>query len=954
MSARAAGRRYQYGSSFIDPSGIRFEGHHPLERPDLWQIYLEEGEGKYRSRGVEGTMRRRELEDGHNVSLFFLGFDAENSPVAGVRFHGPLEGSFEAAMLEEMARSSEIDEITKCIDADIANGVIEVKGAWSKSEAGLRTVLTLSRSTTHAMNWLGAEVAVATAAKRLFRVGSSSGSQQIGTESVPFPDERFETIAVSWRRSEAYELSSPKHQQAMRVESEQLSRGPLREGSIEELFSVRTQSWRPLILDVGKRSHREILRALREDDALQIVDQLDDQKRQLMALLPPVQESLVAEVPRWVYFPWRRAMVRLLASRPYSRLRLDRNRNKLTRDEQGRLRTLRVGVVGMSAGHSVAHVLAMEGLVGEIRLADFDDVELSNLNRLPASVLDLGVNKAVVAARRIYEIDPYLKVVALQEGVTTENLDHFLEDLDLVIEECDSLDMKVLVRESARRLRVPVLMETSDRGVLDVERFDLEPDRPLFHGLLGDLSYEALQNLTTQQKSPIALRLLGASQVSARAGASMFELGQTLTAWPQLASEVTLGAATVAAAVRRFGLGEELKSGRVRFDVEVILEEIAPVTLDDKLEHLSDPVPVDPVLTGGDPVNRISDAARRAPSGGNVQPWRFEASENEIRFYLTPEKSTLMDVKYRGSYVAIGAALFNARVEASAQGLLGPVSLFPEGLLSRQVATMQLGDQTETDLGPLRDALYTRSTNRRISPSGPIEDELYDEMRRGVEREGARLHLITDPEELALAAKLIGDADRLRFLIAPLHQEMTGELRWPGLDSLDDGLDVRTLEMDAFGYAALDLLGREDVMAALKETGGGQALGMRTRAALSMSAALALVSVPRPDPKWYVRGGVALERLWINAERHGIGAQPASPVFLYAVDEDDLLSLGGERHVEELHRLSERFRECWAVEDGEAMAMVLRLHRSPEPSARSVRLPLERILSREARSPVVN
>ena len=950
MSARAAGRRYRYGSSFVDPSGIRFEGHHPLERPDLWQVYLEEGEGKYRSRGVESTMRRRELEDGRNVSLFFLGFDAQNVPVAGVRFHGPLEGSYEAAILEEMAQSPEINDIAKYIDADIANGVIEVKGAWSKSESGLRTVLTLSRSTTHAMNWLGAEVAVATAARRLFRVGSSAGSQQIGTESVPFPDERFQTIAVSWRRAEAYDLSSPKHQQAMRVESEQLSRGPLREGSVEELFSVRTQSWRPLILDVERRAHREILRALREDDALQIVDRFDDQKRQLVALVPPTPESMQAEAPKWVYFPWRRAMVRLLAPRPYARLRLDRNRNKLTKDEQGRLRTLRIGVVGMSAGHVVAHVLAMEGLAGEIRVADFDEIELSNLNRLPASVLDLGVNKAVVAARRISEIDPYLNVVALQEGVTTENLDRFLEDLDLVIEVCDSLDMKVLVREAARRRRVPVLMETNDRGVLDVERFDLEPDRPLFHGLLGEMTYEELSGLSAQEKSPIVLRILGASQVSARAGASMFELGQTLTAWPQLGSEVTLGAATIAAAVRRLGLGEELKSGRVRFDIEMILEEIAPVSLDDKLDHLSDPLPLDPVLTGGDSVNRIADAARRAPSGGNVQPWRFEASENEIRFYLIPEKSTLMDVKYRGSYVAIGAALFNARVEASAQGVLGPVSLFPEGLLSRQVATMQLADQREVDLTPLRDALYTRSTNRRIGPSAPIEGEIYDELRRGVEREGAKLHLLTDRAEMARAAELVGEADRLRFLIPQLHQQMTSELRWPGRDALDEGLDVRTLEMDAFGYAALDLLGRDDVMAALKETRGGQALGMRTRAALSMSAALALVTVPRPDPKWYVRGGVALERLWIQAERHGVGAQPASPVFLYAVDENDLLSLGGERHLDEMHGLAERFAQCWELDDGEAMVMLLRLHRSDEPSARSVRLPLERTLSREGRA----
>jgi len=77
-------------------------------------------------------------------------------------------------------------------------------------------------------------------------------------------------------------------------------------------------------------------------------------------------------------------------TRAFSTLRLDRNHNKVTREEQARLRTLRIGVVGVSAGHSIAHILAMEGLVGELRLADFDTVALSNLNRIPASVLDLA------------------------------------------------------------------------------------------------------------------------------------------------------------------------------------------------------------------------------------------------------------------------------------------------------------------------------------------------------------------------------------------------------------------------------------------------------------------------------------------------------------------------------------------------------------------------------------
>jgi len=75
-----------------------------------------------------------------------------------------------------------------------------------------------------------------------------------------------------------------------------------------------------------------------------------------------------------------------------------------------------------------------------------------------------SVNKAVVAARRIAEIDPYLRVVVEPTGIRPENLGEFLDGLDLVIEECDSLDMKFLVREAARDRQIPVIMETSDRA----------------------------------------------------------------------------------------------------------------------------------------------------------------------------------------------------------------------------------------------------------------------------------------------------------------------------------------------------------------------------------------------------------------------------------------------------------------------------------------------------------
>jgi nitroreductase len=946
------GRRYRYGSSFVDQdSGVRFEGHHPLERPDLWKTYLNEAEGRYRSHGFEGTLRRQELEDGNGVPLFFLGFNPEGEPVAGVRFHGPLEGSHQFYILEEMAGSPEIEIIRSLIEGEIRLGALEVKGAWSKGATvvGARLIAAISRSVTHAMNWLGSEFAIAAVSDTLLPIGGPAGAVMVGTCSVPYPDERYRTIAVEFHRARSHEIVTAPHQQALRREAEQLLRGPARLGlSSVEPASTRTRACRPLVLDVGGRAHREVLRVLREDSSLQVIDRLAEQREQLSQIIPPPTAVVTDEGSRWVYYPWRRAAVRLLGPRSFTTLRLDRNRNKLTPAEQARQRSLRIGVVGLSAGHSIAHVIAMEGLAGEIRLADFDTLELSNLNRIPASVLDLGINKAVVAARRIAEIDPYLRVVVEPEGIRAENLGAFLDGLDLVVEECDSLDMKFLVREAARDRRIPVLMETSDRGVLDVERFDLEPDRPIFHGLLGDMDSTKLAGLSLAQKAPYVIRLIGAREASSRGAASLLEVGQTITGWPQLGSEVTLGAATIAAAVRRIGLAGELPSGRVRFDVEEILSALGPVEVNLEAEaDLFTPPPEDPPLVSDDPVEMIVDAARRAPSGGNVQPWRFEADTQEIRFFMNPDRSSTMDVAHRGTYVGVGAALFNARVQAASMRVLGPVKLFPEGRPSHLVASMQLGKDSDVGIAPLSAYLHSRSSNRRMGQPAPVPQETVQALTRGVEREGAQLRFVSERPRIDAGASLLAASDRLRFLLPTVHQEMLSEIRWPGRDALDEGLDIRTLEMDPGGYAALDLLSRPDVMGHLADWRAGEALGMRMKASIMTSSALAVVTVPRAEPMWYVRGGAAMERFWLNCEMHGLAVQPASPVFLYAVDEADLLTLSGERYLDEMHQLFVRFNDFWGIGDGETPIMVFRVFQAPPPSVHSIRLPLAHVLSRD-------
>ncbi|MDV7401410.1 ThiF family adenylyltransferase, partial [Arthrospira platensis SPKY1] len=88
--------------------------------------------------------------------------------------------------------------------------------------------------------------------------------------------------------------------------------------------------------------------------------------------------------------------------------------------------------------------------------------------------------KVLITARQIAEIDPFIQVRVFPEGVREDNLQAFLHNggkADLLVEVCDSLDMKIRLREACRRDGIPVVMDTSDRCMIDVERFDLEPDR---------------------------------------------------------------------------------------------------------------------------------------------------------------------------------------------------------------------------------------------------------------------------------------------------------------------------------------------------------------------------------------------------------------------------------------------------------------------------------------------
>src|SRR5260370_18562096 len=94
----------------------------------------------------------------------------------------------------------------------------------------------------------------------------------------------------------------------------------------------------------------------------------------------------------WVYYPWSGWLVHLLDEREFIELRTTRNLYKITAAEREVLAQKKIGIMGLSVGQSIALTVAMERSFGEIRLPDFDLLELSNLNRIRSGVHTLRIS----------------------------------------------------------------------------------------------------------------------------------------------------------------------------------------------------------------------------------------------------------------------------------------------------------------------------------------------------------------------------------------------------------------------------------------------------------------------------------------------------------------------------------------------------------------------------------
>tara|TARA_R110001592_G_scaffold126336_1_gene337470 strand:- start:100008 stop:100859 length:852 start_codon:yes stop_codon:yes gene_type:complete len=121
-----------------------------------------------------------------------------------------------------------------------------------------------------------------------------------------------------------------------------------------------------------------------------------------------------------------------------------RNLGWLTEKEQNLLRGKRIAIAGLG-GVGGSHLLTLCRLgIGKFHISDMDHFEIGNFNRQAGAFLStVGQPKVDVLARMARDINPELELQTFEAGITLENMDAFLEGVDLYVDSLDFFELDI-------------------------------------------------------------------------------------------------------------------------------------------------------------------------------------------------------------------------------------------------------------------------------------------------------------------------------------------------------------------------------------------------------------------------------------------------------------------------------------------------------------------------------
>jgi molybdopterin/thiamine biosynthesis adenylyltransferase/nitroreductase len=650
----------------------------------------------------------------------------------------------------------------------------------------------------------------------------------------------------------------------------------------------------------------------------------------------------------------------------------ERNRGLVSLPEQERLSTCLVAIAGCGGvGGLHAHTLARLG-VGRFRLSDADTFSLANFNRqIGATVASLGRNKAAVTADMIRAINPEARIEIVPEVEKTTARD-FVAGADLIVDGVDffALEERRALFAAAWRAGIPAVTAAplGFSGTLHVfapggmsfdEYFDLADGQSLFDQLVNfalglapgaaHLAYMDLQSVDPASgRGPSSI--VGTQMAACLVGAEAVRI--LLKRGPSALAPAYLQFDAYRQCVRRGRVRGGNRHPLQRVKRAVLARRLRSYGWESALENrrrgrLAAAVETEEPEPARQALEAFVAAAIRAPSGDNMQPWRFsvDAQSGRIALFVDCERDlSPMNAGQRMARISIGAAVENLLQTARANGWSAERE--EPSLPALATVVVRVG---ESPVRPV-EAIGARVTNRRVYEGRPVpQDVLARIVGETSAQEGASTHWITDPERLASFASLLSRCDAALFAEPSTRHAFLANVRFdrPASEEVEEGLCLDSLELPPLDRKALGMARlAPDAMWKLKAT--TRPYARHVRRLVQSASGLCLIVAREQGEQADLDVGSALQRAWLALTQEGLAAQPMMSLLVL----ENIQDHGRERTlVPATARPMAAFRKefrALAPEIGEGRpGFLLRFGYASPPTARAGRRPVAAVTGDE-------
>lgn len=142
---------------------------------------------------------------------------------------------------------------------------------------------------------------------------------------------------------------------------------------------------------------------------------------------------------------------------------------------QEKFKSSSVLIVGAGGLGSPASLYLAAAGVGKIGLVDFDDVEMTNLQRqVVHGSSTIGLSKSQSAVNRLRDLNPSIEVHSHDTRLTSENALEILKDYDVIVDGSDNFPTRYLINDACVFLKKPDVYGSVFRFEGQVSVFDAE------------------------------------------------------------------------------------------------------------------------------------------------------------------------------------------------------------------------------------------------------------------------------------------------------------------------------------------------------------------------------------------------------------------------------------------------------------------------------------------------